>query len=345
MRRIRDSRLRHLKTTSFIALSSALVWAAGALTWGRENPELLEGGVLTAFSSMAPLPGPIYSLHGLLYGVLGAAALLSAGKLAVVFLRGFGRAAILLARGRRPALGEAGQAMTEVAVSFPILLITTLILMQLALMFQARNVVTYAAFSAARAAIVWIPAEVPLDGGPVTEPSHEINMDGGKKLEKIQQAAAMACVPISPKASTVLGGVPFIGDLIASSSVAFTSLISVFALPSNYAANGLQRYAYSTFAIEVTHTAATENGFVEQEGQSVWTYPRDAADVGIRVRHRFYLSIPVVNRIIGDSWTVADFGPGLGADLPGRFSFIRSVAVLPLEGKTGDPPITGYWDS
>ena len=128
MRRLRRSELRHLKATSFVALSFALVWAAGALTWGRENPELLEGGVLATFSSMAPLPGPIYSLHGLLYGVLGAAALFSAGKLAVVFLRGFGRAAVLLARGRRPALGEAGQAMTEVAVSFPILLITTLIL-------------------------------------------------------------------------------------------------------------------------------------------------------------------------------------------------------------------------
>ena len=335
-----------LKLLSFFAIASSLVWIAGELTWGRENPELFEGAVLSTFSSMAPLPGPIYSLHGLLYGVLGAAALFAAGKLAVELLGGFCRAASLLARGRRPALGEAGQAMTEVAVSFPILLITTLILMQLALMFQARNVVTYAAFSAARAAIVWIPARVPLDENlPVTEASHELNMDGGKKVEKIQQAAAMACVPISPKASTVLGGVPFIGDLIAASSVAFTSLVSVFALPSSYAENGLQRYAYSTFATEVTVYKATENGFIEQQGQSVWDYPRDPADVGVRVRHRFYLSIPVVNRIIGDSWTVADFGPGLGADLPGRFSFVRSVAVLPLEGKTGNPPITGYWDS
>jgi len=67
--------------------------------------------------------------------------------------------------------------------------------------------------------------------------------------------------------------------------------------------------------------------------------------VAVRVRHRFYLSIPVVNRIIGDSWTVVGFGPGFGADLPGRFTFIRSVAVLPLEGTTGNPPITGFWDN
>ena len=335
-----------VKTVGFLGLASALVWAAGALTWGRAEPELLDGAILSGFLSMAPLPEPIYSVYGLLYGALGAAALFTAGKLAFVLLRGFFRVAVVVARGRRPALGEAGQAMTEVAVSFPILLITTLILMQLALMFQARNVVTYAAFSAARAAIVWIPARVPLDENqPVTEERHEINTDGGEKLEKIRQAAAMACIPISPKASTVLGGVPFIGDLIASSSVAFTSLISIFALPSNYADNALQRYAYSTFATQVTLYKATETGFVQQEGQSVWSYPRDPSDVAVRVRHRFYLSIPVVNRIIGDSWTVADFGPGLGADLPGRFTFVRSVAVLPLEGQTGNPPITGFWDS
>ncbi len=334
------------KTGTFLGLIYALVWAAGALTWGREELHLLDGAVRSSFLAMAPLPEPIYSVEGLLYGMFGAGALFAAGKLAFGLTVGLGRSLSTAIRGRRPALGETGQAMTEVAVSFPILLITTLILMQLALMFQARNVVTYAAFSAARAAVVWIPARVPLDENlPATEASHSINLDGGEKLEKIQQAAAMACVPISPKASTVLGGVPFIGDLIATSSVAFTSMFSIFALPSSYAENALQRYAYSTFATQITLYKATENGFIEQEGQSTWEYPRDPADVAVRVRHRFYLSIPVVNRIIGDSWTVVDFGPGLGADLAGRFTFIRSVAVLPLEGKTGNPPITGFWDS
>ena len=343
---MKQRRLMLLKGLAFVSLVTALVWAAGAITWGREDLGLLDGAVRSSFLSMAPLPQPIYSVYGLLYGVVGAAAVFAAGKLILLLTLGVGRTAVTLLRGRPVRLGDAGQAMTEVAVSFPILLITTLILMQLALMFQARNVVTYAAFSAARAAIVWIPARVPLDENlPITEDSHQINMDGGEKLEKIRQAAAMACVPISPKASTVLGGVPFIGDLIASSSAAFSSLFSIFALPSEYAENALQRYAYSTFATEVTLYKATESGFVEQEGQSVWSYPRDPADVGVRVRHRFYLSIPVVNRIIGDSWTVVDFGPGLGADLPGRFTFVRSVAVLPLEGQTGNPPITGFWDT
>ena len=58
--------------------------------------------------------------------------------------------------------------------------------MQMALMYQARNVVTYAAFSAARAAIVWIPAE------SLTEGKHMLNVDGGEKMDKINQAAATA---------------------------------------------------------------------------------------------------------------------------------------------------------
>ena len=302
--------------------------------------------VQQALAAAAPLPAPFYTWEGLSYGLLSAAALFVMAKLCWLVGRGLSGVARALLAGRRVPLGEAGQAMTEVAVSFPILLITTLILMQLALMFQARNVVTYAAFSAARAAIVWIPARVPLDENlPLTEDSHSINLDGGEKIDKIRQAAAMACVPISPRAGTVLGGVPFIGDLIASSSVAFTSLTSLFSLPVEYADNALQRYAYASLATEVRLYKATEDGFFLQEGVSTWDYPRNVADVAVRVRHRFYLSIPVVNRIIGDSWTVVDFGPGLGGSLPGRFSFIRSVAVLPLEGKTGDPPITGYWDS
>jgi hypothetical protein len=332
-----------LKATSFVVVTSGLVWAAGAITWGREDPSLMEGAVLSIFTAAAPLPGPLYSANGVLYGFLAAAALFVAGKLCWMLVRGLWRVTALLLRGRRPALGDAGQAMTEVAISFPVLLITTLILMQLALMFQARNVVTYAAFSAARAAIVWIPASIP------TEDTHVIQIDGGTKIDKIQQAAAMACVPISPKASNVMGGVPFIGDLIASSSVAFTSLVSVLGLPSSYAENGLQRYAYSSFATKVFIYKATENGIGDgggfESGLSTWTYPENPADVAVLVEHNYYLSIPVVNRIIGDSATSLDFGSGLGLSIPGRFTTIRSFAVLPLEGTTGNPPITGFWDT
>lgn len=334
---------RIVELGAFGVLVGLLAAGAGAETWGRESPALMVGAVARRFAEATPLPGPVYTLQIAAYALLGAACLLVAGKLAWSFLRGLAIGVRALARGRA-ALGESGQAMTEVAVSFPVLLITTLILLQLALMYQAKNVVTYAAFAAARAAIVWIPAEAEDEG------KHQITIDGGAKWDKIHQAAAMACVPISPKASVVLDGLPFIGDIVADAFSVFSSMLSSLGLAGEYTDNALQRYAYSTFATEVTLYKASEGGFDEQSGTVTWAYP-NGGDVGVRVRHRYYLPIPVVNRIIGDDWSIIDMSPFFSLDLPGEYTFIRSVAVMPLEGETGNPddgwatpPIQGFWD-
>jgi hypothetical protein len=337
-------RSRLVALGAFGALAALLALKAGAQTWGRESLALMEGGVAQRFAESTPLPGPLYTLEILAYALLAAACLFAAGKLLWAVGRGFG-AVFSAIRHRRPlAFGESGQAMTEVAVSFPVLLITTLILMQLALMYQAKNVVTYAAFSAARAAIVWIPAEAEGEG------KHQITIDGGEKWDKIHQAASMACIPISPRASVVLDGLPFIGDIIADAFSVFSSLLGSFGLAGEYTDNALQRYGYATFATEVKLYKATEAGFEEQSGTVTWGYP-NGGDVAVRVRHRYYLPIPVVNRIIGDDWSIIDMGPFFSIDLPGEYTFIRSVAVMPLEGETGGPgdgwatpPIEGFWD-
>ncbi len=327
----------------FGGLSGLLALSAGAQTWGREAPALMADGVAASFAAYTPLPGPLFRWEIVAYALLAAGCLFVVGKLAWILARAVFLGARAVARGERVRMGESGQAMTEVAVSFPVLLITTLILMQLALMYQARNVVTYAAFSAARAAIVWIPATSD------TEAKHQINVGGGDKWDKIHQAAAMACVPISPRASVVLDGLPFVGDVIGDAFSAFSSMMSGFGLAGEYVDNGLQRYGYSTFATEVKLYEATSSGFEEKSGNITWQYP--GPDVGIRVRHRYYLPIPVVNRIIGDDWSIIDAGPFFSLDLPGEYTFIRSVAVLPLEGETGapgdawaNPPIEGFWD-
>lgn len=334
-------------TVAFVVLTGIFLRHASRTTWGQVNVNELGAGALATLESMAPLPGPFFSLDVLLYSILGAGTLVAVGSAVWLGAKTCARLVGLVLRRRSGGLGEAGQAMTEVAVSFPTLLITTLILMQLALMYQAKNVVSYAAFSAARAAIVWIPSRAPLDAdSPETEGLHTINIDGGEKIDKIHQAAAMACVPISPRASIVLDGLPLVGDLIAEAAASFTSLFNSFGLPGEYVDNALQRYAYSTFATEVRLYKATQGGFEELTGGlASWNYPDDPADVAVRVRHRYYLPIPVVNRFIGDTWSIVDGGPFFSLDLPGRYTFIRSVAVLPLEGKTGNPPITGFWDN
>jgi hypothetical protein len=326
----------------FLGLFLILCWGSGGNTWGLETVELLTGRSAQAYASATPLPAPFYNLEIVLYGALGAGCLFAIGRLVLALGRGAVASIRLLRRGR-PALGESGQAMTEVAVSFPVLLITTLILMQMALMYQARNVVTYAAFSAVRAAIVWIPAE------SLTEGKHMLNVDGGEKMDKINQAAAMACVPISPRAGLVLEGLPFIGDLIADAFGAFSSFLSMFGMAGEYTDAALQRFAYSTYATQVTVYKATASGFTEQTGMTEWRYP-DSDDVGVLVTHNYYLPIPLVNRYIGSEWTIFEAGP-FSVDLPGEYSTIRATAFLPLEGETGGPgdswaapPIDGFWD-
>ena len=120
-------------------------------------------------------------------------------------------------------------------------------------------------------------------------------------------------------------------------------------LAGEYTDAALQRFAYSTYATEVTIYKANENGFSEQTGMTEWRYP-DSDDVGVLVTHNYYLQIPLVNRYIGSEWTVFEAGP-FSVDLPGEYSTIRATAFLPLEGETGGPddswaapPIDGFWD-
>lgn len=324
-------------TAAFGALSAWLAWSAGASTWGRESGALLSGGLAGLLEQATPLAGPLYNWNVVLYAALGSLCLLAVARLMLGLARVAAFAVKAVFARRRLALGESGQAMTEVAVSFPVLLITTLILMQLALLYQAKNVVTYAAFAATRSAVVWIPAEA--DG----EGKHSMNVDGGPKYDKVHQAAALACVPISPRASVVLDGMPFLGDLLNAAMPAFDILGSALGLPGNHISNGLERYAFSTFATQVTFYQGTEDGLEEVSDDASWAYPA-GPDVGVRVTHRYYLPIPLVNRLIGDTWSIIDLGPLFSVDLPGRYSMISSRVVLPLEGETGNPPITGFWD-
>jgi len=328
------TRNRLMGLAGFGALAALLSVRAGDATWGRESVALLAPSLQASFAEAAPLPG-VYNVDIALYALLGAGALFAMFKLAALFVQSARVVGPVLLRRRQ--LGEQGQAMTEFAISFPVVLITTLILIQLALMYQARNVVTYAAFAGARAAIVWIPAEAENEG------KHQINTDGGEKWSKIHQAASLACVPISPRASVVLAGMPGVGGMLGDVFGAFSGMMSGLGLTGEYLDSGLQRYAYSTFATEVTLYKASNNGFEEQSGNVTWNYPTDA-DVAVRVRHRYYLPIPVVNRFIGDEWSFLSIPPFFSLNLPGQYTFIRSVSVLPLEGETGNPPITGWWD-
>jgi len=83
--------------------------------------------------------------------------------------------------GKKLRKDENGQAMVEFVVVFPVVFLLCLVIMQAFLLLSARQVVNYAAYCAARSAIVFFP-----DSG---------NAEAKKKAER---AAIIACWSISP---------------------------------------------------------------------------------------------------------------------------------------------------
>lgn len=91
---------------------------------------------------------------------------------------------MVLILGKVLKKNENGQAMVEFVVVFPVVFLLCLVIMQTFLLLSARQVVNYAAYCAARSAIVFLPES----GNTIAK-------------KKAKRAAALACWSISPKKS------------------------------------------------------------------------------------------------------------------------------------------------
>ena len=159
---------------------------------------------------------------------------------------------------------QSGQAMTEFAIAFPVLLLLVLAIIQLALIYHARQVVNYAAFSAARSLMV-----------------HP------RQQEKALDAAVLSCTPISGKLSMLAESVsPALGNLPAAGD------FSEISDTGGMAANIVDKYYYSEFFTGIS--------VLDAMGEPVTQ--RNALIVGdqfsVEVTHRYLLIIPIINRII-----------------------------------------------
>ena len=141
-------------------------------------------------------------------------ALLLAGGFCLWLTARLSGARLQLGRMRQVHRDEAGSVQSfSFVLTLPIFVMFLLFIVQVSQVMIGTMVVNYAAFAAARAAIVWIPA----DFGPGKERANCISMIGpgaemlvqnagddyliqsdGPKFQKIQQAAVLACMPISP---------------------------------------------------------------------------------------------------------------------------------------------------
>ncbi len=169
-------------------------------------------------------------------------------------LRGFGRGA------------EAATAMLDFILTFPLFTMIILVVIQFALMVNARIVVSYAAYIATRSAIV--------------------NTDGGLAAAeaRAEAAAEIGCLPISPPLDSALTYPnPALGLLLIHSDEN-PDLPGSERLRRWYRSGG--KHLYAQEATEITITGAdAEGNFAPQ------------VPVTVEVSHAFHLSVPYADGV------------------------------------------------
>ncbi len=133
-------------------------------------------------------------------------------------------------------------------LTLPLFVMLMLFIVQVSQLMIAGVVVQYAAYAAARAAIVWIPAELgdeppnwigpaeaEVGGTAIRSPTAQqeqwlsLVWPESRKLAKISMAARWACVPISPSRSL---GLPASGVLALIQEIAYRNLATNSSIPS-----------------------------------------------------------------------------------------------------------------
>ena len=156
---------------------------------------------------------------------------------------------------------------------------------------------------------MWIPADAP--GGEAR--NHIDRTDSSSdKMQKIWRAAAFACVSISPHYSSSLVDRTGISDASDDQKDAVERIAAFF--PSdgdgNVADSFKNRLAYGFDSANTTIEIVAESG--GSHDQNAGDYG-DHDPVTVRVTHRFYLGIPLANRLMGTSFGA---GPGSGFYYP-----------------------------
>ncbi len=218
-----------------------------------------------------------------------------------------------------------GVATIEFAMGLPILLLLILFLTQTMLVMGGNIFVHYAAYAAARAAVVQIPSAYPNEAANVYNHS-----PGQQKHDAIKRAAAMALVPVSGRMAEG-------SDLINADD--FTSGLSTFYNSySRNEPNWVERlagyrvnYAAAHTDITVAVPEVTVNEVTFEAVGNGQAYTFAAKDpVTIQVLHKLNLSIPWANRLI--------FADGEHDAGHGYYSEIWATSTLSIEGIRDDMP-------
>lgn len=183
---------------------------------------------------------------------------------------------------------EHGTAMVEFALVFPLAMSVVLILIQAMLMMTAAIVVNYAAYAAARTAIVWVPED--LYGGDqfVAERENEVaDSASSRKRYEIRKAAVVACLPVAGRSPS--------GDSPASRALA-DGIAEYHSRHSQPVPRWVESYVAQKMAYAWQYTTATLFA-----GQNPGVYG-PAEDLTVEVRHEYLLPVPFADRLFGENY-------------------------------------------
>jgi hypothetical protein len=199
-------------------------------------------------------------------------------------------------RSRYRSGDQTGASAIEFILLLPALLALLLMILQIALLAQAKFVVNYAAYSAARAASVVTSTRAESIRTGRIEDRNRINLNDSDspKLAFIRHAAALPLVGISPLWSPEVfqatGAAP-----IPSLAVSMRQVAAIFpasAGETNLSEQLLARahYAYNKDNVSVE--------IIQENGRRDGVF-RDHEQITIRITFRYYLAVPFANRLFG----------------------------------------------
>jgi len=222
---------------------------------------------------------------------------------------------------RRAIADDRGTVTIELVLVTPIILFLILLLVQVMLLMTANHFVSYAAYAAARAAVVGVPADATADGG--LGPNRLVTDEADPKFATIRRAAVHALWPISGRLASS-GMVP------NRMSTSLQRYYDTFDRPTpnwvDQLADDKLRYAEANTRLTFMHAemlhprsgrfAAIDGGRTLEIGTK--------GPITTRVEHDFGLTVPIVAGLFADG--------RLGDDRGGRY-YTRIAARCTLNNE------------
>jgi hypothetical protein len=189
---------------------------------------------------------------------------------------------------------ESGASAVEFVLVLPALAMLLLMILQIALIVQAKFVVNYAAFCAARSAIVVIPATITISKPPEWR-NHVGNPETSAKLEIIHRSAALPLTAISPLPGfSGTTGLPILTD--PESTAELVKLAPFDVGPESMMAQVMLRAPYAYYPEN------TMVKIVDSQGDDAHHF-LDHDWVTVKVSYRYYLAVPFAKRLFGTTYS------------------------------------------